>query len=108
MAQGRVIEVLGDYYSPGIETKIAVRDYSLPYKWSQEIIESVQNLTSKISEDNSRVDLRLKHFITIDGSDARDFDDAVYCESFENEQFKLWVAIADVAEYVAHASSTDR
>lgn len=108
LAQGRVIEVLGDYYSPGIETKIAVRDYSLPYKWSQEIIESVQNLTSKISEDNSRVDLRLKHFITIDGSDARDFDDAVYCESFENEQFKLWVAIADVAEYVSQASSTDR
>ena len=83
-------------------------DYSLPYKWSQEVLESVQNLTSKISEDNSRVDLRLKHFITIDGSDARDFDDAVYCESFENEQFKLWVAIADVAEYVSQASSTDR
>ena len=46
-------------------------------------------------------------FVTIDGEDARDFDDAVYCERRRSGGFRLYVAIADVANYVKVGSALD-
>lgn len=108
LASGHITEVLGDFHSPGIETKIAIRDYSIPFKWSEEVSAQVDRISTKLAIDGKRVDLRDKYFITIDGEDAKDFDDAVYCESVDNGSFRLYVAIADVSEYIKSGSPLDK
>ena len=106
---GKVIEVIGDHLAPGMEIDVAIRSYDLPYEWPDDVLRQVQNYSENSiqQELKHRIDLRELHFVTIDGSDAKDFDDAVYCESYENG-WRLWVAIADVSHYVAPNTALDR
>ncbi len=106
---GRVVEVLGEIDDPGMEIEIAVRKYAVPHRFSAEAIAQAAALPDKVRavDRRNRVDLRDVPLVTIDGEDARDFDDAVYCEPFTRgrgktafEGWRLLVAIADVSHYV--------
>lgn len=108
-ALGRVIEILGNHLTPGMEVELAVRNHELPNRWPREILREAKKLPFEVLEydKEGRNDLRHLALITIDGEDARDFDDAVYCESTKNG-FVLYVAIADVSYYVNLGSALDR
>ena len=106
---GRVIEVLGDHLAPGMEIEMAIRSYELPNVWPAELLESIKTLSSEVPESakEGRVDLRKLPLVTIDGEDARDFDDAVFCKKTP-KGWKLLVAIADVSHYVQVNSELDK
>ena len=106
---GRVIEVLGNHLAPGMEIQMAIRSYELPYQWPDDLLEEIKLLSPEVSESakSDRVDLRSLPLVTIDGEDARDFDDAVFCKK-TTKGWKLWVAIADVSHYVRVDTALDR
>ena len=109
---GRVKEVLGEMDDPGMEIEIAVRKYSVPHQFSQECLSQASTLPDKVTAKDleNRVDLRDIPLITIDGEDARDFDDAVYCQPIPPKSgggWRLLVAIADVGHYVETGSAID-
>ncbi len=109
-AVGKVIEILGEVNDPGMEIEIAVRKFDLPYQFSDETKKEVKRFAKTVttSDLRDRVDLRDIPFVTIDGADARDFDDAVYCEPLGARRgYRLLVAIADVSHYVKPASAID-
>lgn len=108
-AVGKVIEVLGEHLAPGMEIEIALREHDLPHTFSPEVLEEVAKLADEVPEEakQSRVDLRDLPLVTIDGEDARDFDDAVYCKPEESGGWRLWVAIADVSYYVRSGTALD-
>ncbi len=109
---GRVKEVLGEVDDPGMEIEIAVRKYGVPHEFSDGCIALARTLPDKVrpQDKKHRVDLTDVPLVTIDGEDARDFDDAVYCEPAKVERGKGWrllVAIADVSHYVETGSAID-
>jgi ribonuclease R len=105
---GRVVEVLGEHGAPGMEVDIAVRSHNLPHEWPPAVVAEAEALPTEVRADDrkGRLDLRRLPLVTIDGEDARDFDDAVYCER-EGQGFRLLVAIADVAHYVRPGNALD-
>ncbi|WP_018861935.1 ribonuclease R [Thioalkalivibrio sp. ALJ3] len=107
--RGDVIEVLGEHMAPGMEIDIAIRAHGLPHEWPEEVTAAADELGAEVSEKakKGRLDLREKPFVTIDGDDARDFDDALYCER-DGKGWRLWVAIADVSHYVERDAALDR
>ncbi len=108
-ATGQVIEVLGDHMAPGMEIEVAIRSYHIPFEWPAAVEQAVKLLKPEVTEADKqqRVDIRHLPLVTIDGEDARDFDDAVYCEPLKNGGWKLYVAIADVSHYVKPESPLD-
>ena len=86
----------------------AVLDHNLPNTWPEAVQYQVKSIPEKVeeSETKGRIDLRNIPLVTIDGEDARDFDDAVYCQK-EDDKFHLIVAIADVSYYVRSGSAID-
>lgn len=108
-AVGSVVEILGDHMKPGMEIEVAVRSHDIPYKWPREVLDEVKRFSTEVheSESSQRVDLRHLPFVTIDGEDAKDFDDAVYCEQEALGACRLYVAIADVSHYVSVNSALD-
>jgi ribonuclease R len=113
---GRVKEVLGEIDDPGMEIEIAVRKYSVPHEFSEACIALARTLPDKVRpvDKKRRVDLTDIALVTIDGEDARDFDDAVYCEPVKigkgksaTKGWRLLVAIADVSHYVENGSAID-
>ena len=109
---GRVTEVLGEVDDPGMEIEIAVRKYSVPHVFSEACVAQARALPDKVrpQDKKNRVDLTDVPLVTIDGEDARDFDDAVYCEPAKVGRGKGWrllVAIADVSHYVENGSAID-
>jgi ribonuclease R len=106
---GRIVEVLGDHLAPGMEIDMAIRSYELPNTWSDELLEEIKPLTPEVPEaaKENRVDIRDLPLVTIDGEDARDFDDAVYCKKTP-KGWKLLVAIADVSHYVKVGTELDK
>lgn len=109
-AMGEVSEILGHENTPGIEIMAATKAYNLPEQWPIEVLKESKAFSDKVPEAafKGRLDLRHLPFVTIDGEDARDFDDAVYCEEKPNGSFQLYVAIADVSYYVREGSALDK
>ncbi|UTZ26851.1 ribonuclease R [Vibrio campbellii] len=107
---GKVVEVLGENMAPGMETQIAIRTHQIPHDWPEAVDKQIENLGEEVPEEAKvgRVDLRDLPLVTIDGEDARDFDDAVYCEKKKSGGWRLWVAIADVSYYVRTDSALDK
>lgn len=107
---GKVVEVLGENMAPGMETQIAIRTHQIPHVWPQEVEQQITGLGEEVPEEakQGRVDLRALPLVTIDGEDARDFDDAVFCEAKKGGGWRLWVAIADVSYYVRPNSALDK
>jgi ribonuclease R len=106
---GLIEQVLGQENAPGMEVTIALNTHNIPHQWNDQVLEAIRHLSDQVSarDKKDRRDLRQLPFVTIDGADARDFDDAVYCES-KGENFRLYVAIADVAHYVQTDSAIDQ
>lgn len=106
---GQVLEVLGSENTPGIEIKAAMYAYGLPHVWPEAISKETSQLTEDVpsSAKRGRLDLRETPLVTIDGEDAKDFDDAVFCEEKRDGGFRLTVAIADVSFYVRPGSALD-
>ncbi len=106
---GRIIDVMGEHMAPGMEIEMAIRSYELPNIWPDDLLEEIKPLQKDVPEaaKQDRVDLRETPLVTIDGEDARDFDDAVYCQKTP-KGWKLLVAIADVSHYVQINSALDR
>ncbi|MBC5766678.1 ribonuclease R [Ramlibacter albus] len=112
---GRVKEVLGEIDDPGMEIEIAVRKYGVPHEFSDACIALARGLPDKVrpQDKKHRVDLTDVPLVTIDGEDARDFDDAVYCEPAKigrgkgGNGWRLLVAIADVSNYVGTGNAID-
>ncbi len=108
-AIGRITEVLGDASDPEVEIKIAAIQFNLPYEFSAEVLAAADSVPQQVGREDlaEREDLRALNFVTIDGETAKDFDDAVAVTRI-NDGYRLWVAIADVAHYVAVGSVIDK
>lgn len=107
--KGKIVEVLGNHMAPGMEIDVAIRSHQLPFEWSPDIREESDQFGYEVPENakQGRVDLRNTPLVTIDGEDAKDFDDAVYCER-EGNNWRLLVAIADVSHYVRPGMAIDK
>ena len=105
----RIVRIIGDPGQKGIATDIAIQSHAIPTEWPKAVREEIKVFGSEVPADakHGRVDLRDVDLITIDGADARDFDDAVFCER-KGEGWRLLVAIADVAHYVQVGTSLDK
>ncbi len=113
-AVAKVVDVIGEHMAPGMEIEMAIHNHSIPYEFSEATASQAKKFGDSVKDEdklkNNRVDLRDLYLVTIDGEDARDFDDAVYCEPRGEGQDKGWkliVAIADVAHYVDLSSALD-
>lgn len=110
---GAVMEVIGEHLAPGTEAEIAIRKYGLPHAWPREVSKEAERIQGRAMSDADEaiapgcIDLRSLPFVTIDGADAKDFDDAVYARE-EEGRMRLWVAIADVAFFVKPGSAIDK
>jgi ribonuclease R len=109
-ACGRIVEVLGNHMAPGLEIEVAIRNYDIPHQWSPEVMAAADDFSLQLTEADiaNRFDLRDLPFCTIDGEDARDFDDAILCEPRKRGGWRLRVAIADVSHYVRPEDALDR
>ena len=105
---GQITEVLGDNMAKGMEVEIAIRKHDIPHSFPSAVEKQLKKWAEDVPEEakRGRVDLRNLPLVTIDGEDARDFDDAVFCQK-QGKGWKLWVAIADVSYYVRPKSALD-
>jgi ribonuclease R len=108
-AVGKIVEVLGENMGTSMAVDIALRTHEIPHTWPSQVEKQVADLKEQVPEEakKGRVDLRSLPLVTIDGEDARDFDDAVYCEKKRGGGWRLWVAIADVSYYVRPRTALD-
>ena len=113
-ASGEIAEVLGDIATPGMEIEVALRTHDIPHEWPPGIDKELTTLPDSPdkNETRHRVDYRTLPFVTIDGEDAKDFDDAIYCKRNNglnsDKGWTLHVAIADVSHYVQADSALDQ
>lgn len=107
---GKITSVLGDQMAAGMEVDIALRAHALPFEWSAETLAATRDFKKTLSpvDYENRQDLRALPLVTIDGEDAKDFDDAVYCQKLPKGGWRLFVAIADVSYYVKPDAPLDR
>ncbi len=105
---GKVVEILGESGAPGMATEIAIRNFDLPHEWPAGVEDEAAAFGSSVPAEMiaQRRDLRDLPLVTIDGADARDFDDAVYAQRRQNG-WRLVVAIADVSSYVNIGTALD-
>ena len=105
---GKITEVLGDNMAKSMEVEIAIRKHDIPHSFPSAVEKQLKKWAEDVPEEakRGRVDLRDLPLVTIDGEDARDFDDAVFCQK-QGKGWKLWVAIADVSYYVRPKSALD-
>lgn len=104
-----IVEVLGKELEPGMEIRIATHSFGIPNEWPEAVLAEAGKLAEEPTKKDKlhRIDIRDLPLVTIDGEDARDFDDAVYCEKRPRGGWRLLVAIADVSHYVTIGSALD-
>ena len=109
-AEGEVIEVIGGVNEAGVDMLSLIKQYELPYKFPEEVVQEAKAYGNKIKEQDieGRRDLRKDIIFTIDGADAKDLDDAIHVEKLENGNYKLDVHIADVSHYVREKTELDK
>jgi len=108
-AVAKIVEVLGDSTTPGLEIEVAVRSHDIPHVWPSSVEKETYRFSEEVGEADlqGRADLRDIPFVTIDGEDAKDFDDAVFARQHKGGGWTLFVAIADVSHYVKIGSALD-
>ena len=112
-ATGKVVEILGEHMAPGMEIEVALRAHALPFTWPDQVLQECDQINrtktkAKTKAKQERQQLQDLPFVTIDGSDAKDFDDAVYCQPDGKKGWVLYVAIADVGHYVNSGMALDK
>ncbi len=107
---GRVVRIFGADIGPKDAVELAIESFNLSTEFPSDVLQQAATISPTVTEAQmqGRMDLRSTPLVTIDGEDARDFDDAVYCEVRKTGGFKLIVAIADVASYVTIDQPLDR
>ncbi|MBX2823695.1 MAG: ribonuclease R [Gammaproteobacteria bacterium] len=105
---GKITTVLGQHLRPGMETDVALASHEIPHHWPEDVEDALTRIVGEVTAKDceGRKDVRNLPLVTIDGEDARDFDDAVYCEA-RDDGWRLFVAIADVSHYVRHDEPLD-
>jgi len=105
---GRIVAVLGDKLTPSLVVEAAIHGHEIPHEFPREVMDEAAAVPLEVEPSivQGRVDLRQLPLVTIDGADAKDFDDAVYCEP-NRAGFRLVVAIADVSHYVQPITPLD-
>jgi len=108
--EGEVVEIIGNRGEKGVDIKLIIKKYNLPEEFPEKVLRFAENISSSVSEEDikGRLDLRSERIITIDGSDAKDLDDAVMVEKLPNGNYRLGVHIADVSKYVREKNPLDR
>src|SRR6202795_2920252 len=108
-AHGRIVEVLEDLRPSDLAARFAILRHDLPQEFPPEVIGAADRFAPDVqaADREGREDLRDMPLVTIDGEDAKDFDDAVYAESLRGGGWRLIVAIADVSNYVRYGSELD-
>ncbi|MCN4143945.1 MAG: ribonuclease R [Thiohalomonas sp.] len=112
-AKGRVIQNLGGHMEPGQEIDVAIRSYDIPHEWPMMLEAEIADLEPSVPQESKvgREDFREHLLVTIDGEDAKDFDDAVCCQKTDSGPnkggWRLWVGIADVSAYVERGTALD-
>ena len=108
-AVAKIVEILGDSTTPGLEIEVAVRSHDIPHVWPSAVEKETYRFSEEVGEADlqGRADLRDIPFVTIDGEDAKDFDDAVFARQHKEGGWTLFVAIADVSHYVKIGSALD-
>jgi len=106
---GTIRAVLGERLQPSLVVEMAIASHDLPHEFPPQVIRQAEEVEPKVTAEERRgkVDLRKLPLVTIDGEDARDFDDAVYAEALKDGGFRLIVAIADVSHYVPVGTPLD-
>ena len=109
-AEGEIIEVLGGVNEAGVDMLSLIKQYELPYKFPEEVVDEAKAFGTKIDPEDlaNRKDLRQDIIFTIDGEDAKDLDDAIHVEKLPNGNYKLDVHIADVSHYVREKTELDK
>ena len=109
-AEGQVIEVIGGVNEAGVDMLSLIKQYELPYKFPEEVVQEAKAFGTKIRLEDlkNRKDCRKDIIFTIDGEDAKDLDDAIHVEKLENGNYKLDVHIADVSNYVREKTELDK
>ena len=109
-AEGKIIEILGKPNEAGVDMLSLIKEYRLPYKFSEEVVQEAKAFGTKIRLEDlkNRKDCRKDIIFTIDGEDAKDLDDAIHVEKLENGNYKLDVHIADVSNYVREKTELDK
>lgn len=107
---GEIRAVLGERLQPSLVVEMAIASHDLPHEWPPEVLRDAAQVESTVTaaEREGRTDIRKLPLVTIDGADARDFDDAVYAEPKRGGGWRLIVAIADVSHYVQVGNALDR
>jgi ribonuclease R len=108
-AQGHIIEVLNDVRPSDLAARFAILRHDLPQEFPPQVIQAANAFDPNVlaADFAGREDLRALPLVTIDGEDAKDFDDAVYAEAVRGGGWRLVVAIADVSYYVRHGTALD-
>jgi ribonuclease R len=106
---GTIRAVLGQRLQPSLVVEMAIASHDLPHEFPVQVVRQAEEVEPKVTseERKGRTDLRKLPLVTIDGDDARDFDDAVYAEPLKDGGFRLVVAIADVSHYVPVGTPLD-
>ena len=106
---GKIVAVLGDKLTASLAVEAAIHGHNIPHEFPPAVIQEAEAIPVEVTaaEIADRVDLRQMKLVTIDGEDAKDFDDAVYCEALPGGGYRLVVAIADVSHYVTPGSALD-
>ena len=109
-AVGVIKEVLGEIMGTNLAIDISLRNHEIPYEFPKLVEKEASKFSEQVPESakKGRKDLRELPLVTIDGEDARDFDDAVYCQKNRGGGYRLWVAIADVSYYVRNGKALDK
>lgn len=108
-ASGKVIRIFDEVDAMATFLEVTAKNHNIDIEFAPEVLQEAESFGTQVSaqEKSNRFDLTKTNFVTIDGEDAKDFDDAVYCEWLDSGNFKLLVAIADVAAYVKENSHLD-
>ena len=108
--EGVILKVIGNKNDPNDEITAIVRDFKIRCEFSEAVLKEAERVAVNIEKEDliNRKDLRNKCFVTIDGEDTKDIDDAVCLETLNNGNMVLYVSIADVTHYVKEGSNLDR
>ena len=108
--RGKIIEVLGQANTPKAEQLSIIRSFNLKEKFDEKTLQDARKINQNVEISNfkNRQDFTKQRVITIDGEDARDFDDAISVERIKGGGYKLYVHIADVSNYVVENSALDK
>ncbi len=105
----KIVESIGNANNVGADINSVIFQKGIKSKFDRLTIKASENILDYVSEKElkNRVDFRNKNFVTIDGDDSKDFDDAIYINKI-NDNYEIIVAIADVSHYVKKESFLDK